>query len=84
MQECLKCIFKPIHHGASGAQRDCKDPVDKELVVKKLKQAQERRYITEGYVVSLLAFFTVEKGNDDIRMVSHRSISGKNDAMLFP
>jgi hypothetical protein len=65
-------------------ERDCKDPVEKGLVVKKLKKVRERRYIAEEYVVLLTAFFPVEKGDDDIRMVYDGSVSGLYGAMWVP
>jgi hypothetical protein len=82
MRDGLKVHFQtdPI----AAAQRDSKDPVEKGLVIKKLKKVRERRYIAEGYVVSLTAFFPVEKGDDAIRMVYEGSVSGLNDAMWVP
>jgi hypothetical protein len=84
MRDGLKVHFQTAPPRYKGAQQDCKNPVEKELVVKKLKKVRERRYITEGYVVSLTAFFPVEKGDDNIQMVYDQSISGLNNAMWVP
>jgi hypothetical protein len=65
-------------------QRDVKDPVTKEKVVRKLDRVRQRRYIAPGYVVSLTSFFEVPKGADDIRMVYDGSVSGLNDSMWVP
>jgi hypothetical protein len=65
-------------------QRDVHDPKTKELVREKLQKVRMRRYIAEGYVVSLTSFFAVPKGEDDIRMVYDGSIGGLNDAMRVP
>jgi hypothetical protein len=65
-------------------QRDVNDPKTKELVREKLQKVRMRRYIAEGYVVSLTSFFAVPKGEDDIRMVYDGSIGGLNDAMWVP
>jgi hypothetical protein len=69
MRDRLKVHFQTAPPRYKRAQQDCKNPVEKEQVVKKLKKVRERRYIAEGYVVSLTAFFPVEKGDDGIRMV---------------
>jgi hypothetical protein len=84
MRDGLKVHFQTEPARYKRAQRDSKDPVEKSLVIKKLKKVQERRYIAEGYVVSLTAFFPVEKGDDDIRMVYDGSVSGLNDTMWVP
>jgi hypothetical protein len=65
-------------------QRDVRDPATKEKVVEKLQKVRMRRYIAEGYVVSLTSFFEVPKGDDDIRMVYDGSIGGLNEAMWVP
>jgi hypothetical protein len=81
MRDGLKVHFQADPPRYKRAQRDSKDPVEKGLVIQKLKKVRERRYIAEGYVVSLTSFFPVEKGDDDIRMVYDGSVSGLNDAM---
>ena len=65
-------------------QRDTKDPVTKAKVIEKLMKVQLRRYIGPGFVVSLTAFFEVDKGEDDIRLVYDGSVSGLNDAIWMP
>ena len=53
-------------------------------MVEKLSNIRLRGYISTGYVVSLTSFFSVLKGEDDIRMVYDATISGLNDAMWVP
>jgi hypothetical protein len=62
-------------------QRDVRDPKIKEKVIEKL---QMRRYIADGYVVSLTSFFDVPKANDDIRLVYDGSVGGLNDSLWVP
>jgi hypothetical protein len=84
MRDGLRVHLQTEPPRCTPAQRDSKDPVEKSLVIQKLKKVRERRYIAEGYVVSLMAFFPVEKGDDDIRMVYDGSVSGLNNAMWVP
>ncbi len=51
------------------AQRDIFDEAIKEKVKEKLAKVRDRRYIAPGFVESLTAFFEVEKGDNDIRLV---------------
>jgi hypothetical protein len=48
MQDRLKVHFQTAPPQYKRAQQDCKNPVEKKLVVKKLKKVRERRYIAEG------------------------------------
>jgi hypothetical protein len=50
----------------------------------KLKAVWDRRYITPGFVKSLTSFFSVPKGDDDVRMVYNGSKSGLNDLIWVP
>jgi hypothetical protein len=50
----------------------------------KLSKVRDRRYITPGFVKSLTTFFSVPKGEDDIRMVYDASVSGLNNAIWVP
>jgi hypothetical protein len=61
-----------------------KDPATLRLVVDKLMVARERGYIAMGDVKSLIFFFDVPKGMDDIRMVYDGTKSGLNDALWAP
>jgi hypothetical protein len=65
-------------------QRDTKDPNIKAKVTSKLTKVRKRGYIAPGFVISLMGFFHVPKGDDDIRMVYHGLVSGLNDAMWVP
>jgi hypothetical protein len=66
------------------AQRDERDKGVKQLVIIKLEHSRTRRYIEAGEVRSLMSFFAVSKGEDDIRMVYDASKSGLNDIVWVP
>ena len=66
------------------AQKDERDKGVKQLVIKKLNHARERKYIGPGTVRSLMSFFSVSKGDDDIRMVYDASKSGLNETIWIP
>jgi hypothetical protein len=66
------------------AQRGHRDPVKKSQVLRKLNKIRKRGYVEAGYVESLISFFDVEKGSDDIRMVYDGSASGLNDLLWAP
>eukprot|EP00978_Attheya_sp_CCMP212_P016531 scaffold43382_cov49-Attheya_sp.AAC.2 len=66
------------------AQQDIKEKEIKALVLAKLKNVRDRRYIAPGHVVGLICFFEVAKGDCDIRMVYNGSESGLNDCMWVP
>jgi hypothetical protein len=59
-------------------QDPSKDPATICKVVDKLMTARERGYIAMGEVKSLIFFFDVPKGLDDIRMVYDGTKSGLN------
>jgi hypothetical protein len=61
-----------------------KDPETIKKVVDKLMSARERGYISMGEVKSLIFFFDVPKGLDDIRMVYDGTKSGLNAALWAP
>jgi hypothetical protein len=66
------------------AQRGHRDPEKTRQVKKKLDKIRKRGYVEAGYVESLISFFVVEKGSDDIRMVYDGSASGLNDLLWAP
>jgi hypothetical protein len=51
---------------------------------KKLSVVKERRYIHPGFVKSLTSYFSVPKGEEDIRMVYDGIVSGLNDSIWVP
>ncbi len=65
-------------------QRHEQDGAIRAKVKTKLEAPLNRRYITEGRVESLTSFFSVPKGEDDIRMVYDASKSGLNDSLWAP
>jgi hypothetical protein len=66
------------------AQRKPPDDETKAKVQEKLKAVRDRRYITPGFVKSLTSFFSVPKGEDDVRMVYNGTESGLNDSIWIP
>jgi hypothetical protein len=50
----------------------------------KLETVRAKRYITAAFVMSLTSFFSVPKGEDDIRMVYNGTESGSNDSIWVP
>ena len=65
----LKVNFQSSPPKYRRAQRDIKDEEVKAKVIEKLTKVRERGYISPGMAESLTAFFEVEKGDDDIRLV---------------
>ena len=60
------------------------DPVQLEAMRKKIKKVANREYIQEGDVDSLISFFAVPKGKDDIRMVYDATKCGLNEVIWSP
>lgn len=60
------------------------NPVNKVLMKQKLELVLERGYIETGEVVSLTRFFSVPKGEADIRMVYDGTKSGLNQVLWVP
>jgi hypothetical protein len=65
-------------------QPDTKNPKVKAAMTRKLQTVRDRAYLVAAFVVSLMSFFGVPKGNDDIRMVYGGMKSGLNDAVWVP
>jgi len=65
-------------------QRNEKDPNLRAAMRKKLDKIRKLGYIRPGEVKSLTSFFSVPKGDNDIRMVYDGTKSGLNDAMWAP
>jgi hypothetical protein len=65
-------------------QEPPKDPETFRKVVDKLLNAREKGYISMGVVKSLIFFFDVPKGLDDIRMVYDGTKSGLNAELWAP
>ena len=64
-----------------------KSPGSKELVGiihKKLENIREKGYVEGGQIDSLMSYFNVPKGKDDVRMVYDGSKSGLNDRLWAP
>jgi hypothetical protein len=65
-------------------QEPSKDQETIQKVVEKLLVARDKGYISMGTVKSLIFFFDVPKGFDDIRMVYDGTKSGLNAALWAP
>jgi hypothetical protein len=65
-------------------QRDETNTVRKRMMKEKLDTVRFRRYVDAGLVSALTSFFAVMKGDDDIRMVFNRTLSGINSALWAP
>jgi hypothetical protein len=53
-------------------------------MIKKILKVQKRKYISPGHVWSLADFFSVPKGERDIRMVYNGTSSSLNDVLWVP
>lgn len=60
------------------------DPKIRVKVQEKLEKVQRKGYLAEGHVQSLTSFFTVPKGDDDVRVVYNGTKSGLNDCLWAP
>lgn len=60
------------------------DPLQLEAMRKKIKKVADRGYVKEGDVDSLISFFAVPKGADDIRMVYDATKCGLNEVIWSP
>jgi len=60
------------------------DPVVLKKIRNKLEDVRQKRYIDSGQVDSVTSFFSVPKGEEDIRMVYNATSSGLNDAVWCP
>eukprot|EP00985_Skeletonema_marinoi_P010946 scaffold5151_cov168-Skeletonema_marinoi.AAC.1 len=67
-------------------QRPIEDETLRERVKKKLEKVVNRRYVVEAVISlkSLIKYFPVEKGEDDIRMVYDATANELNDAVWVP
>lgn len=65
-------------------QKYPKDKREKELIILKIKPPIDRRYTTDGLVRSLSGFFSVPKGDNDIRRVYDMTKCGLNACLLSP
>jgi hypothetical protein len=61
-----------------------KDESKREVMKKKLEKVRWLGYIYPGQVDSLTSYFSVSKGDTDIRMVYDGTKSGLNDALWAP
>jgi hypothetical protein len=84
IQDGLKVHFQGKKPAYRKAQRCSPEQDTRRKMREKLKAVRDRRYITPGFVKSLTSFFSVPKGDDDIRMVYSGFESGLNDSIWVP
>jgi hypothetical protein len=60
------------------------NPARRDQVIDKLSKIRTRRYIGPNHVTSLITYFWVPKGPDDIRLVYDGSASGLNSSIWVP
>ena len=73
---------QPSYHNR---QQTEKDPLSKKLIEEKLQKVVDRGYLdNEQMVVSLTSFFSVPKGDADIRMVYDGTKCGLNGSVWVP
>jgi hypothetical protein len=69
---------------ARKAQAPVKDDNTRALMALKLEKVIKRGYVKKGLVKSLIKYFSVPKGVDDVRMVYNGTASGFNDSIWVP
>lgn len=84
IRDGLPIWFREAPKAWTRPQNAPKNAVELEKVRKKLSKIRERGYVVTGEVTSLMSFFAVPKGEDDIRMVYDGTKSGLNDAIWVP
>ena len=65
-------------------QRKPRDANTFGLIRAKLDVIRDKGYVDQGFVESLMSFFEVAKGDDDVRMVYDGTASGLNDVLWAP
>lgn len=65
-------------------QKEEKTQNTREVVAKKLNKFLLRDYLSSGTVHSLVSYFTVPKGEDDVRVIFDGTKSGLNNALWAP
>jgi hypothetical protein len=85
IRDGLPVYFRGKKPAYKTAQRDTPDEATKVKVKEKLSAVRQRRYVQPGFVKSLTSFFSVPKGDDDVRMVyNDGTVSGLNDSIWVP
>ncbi len=79
-----KCFVKGALPRFRWPQRQAPSDAVQAQLVSKLGIVRSMRYISQGEVISLTSFFTVPKGEDEIRVVYDASLSGLNAAQWAP
>ena len=73
----MSCLGKPFRV----PQKAPKSERDGELVAKKIVPVRKRRYIDISHVLSLIHYFYVPNGDDNVRIVYNGTGSGLNDTL---
>jgi hypothetical protein len=84
IRDRLPVFFRSQKPSYRKAQRGAPDSAAHDKIKEKLDAVRKRRYITPGFVKSLTAFFSVPKGEEDVRIVCDGTVSGLNDSIWVP
>jgi len=85
-KEGVRVYFEKAGPTSKSAQQNIGDEGLRAQVKKKLEKVVNRRYIIEAAITlkSLIKYFSVQKGDDDIRMVYDATANELNDAVWTP
>ena len=85
-KEGVPIFFEKAGPTSKTKQARFRNPAMKEGAKAKLNKAMDRKYIVEASITlkSLIKYFAVPKGEDDIRMVYDATANGLNDAVWSP
>jgi len=84
IRDGLKPWFKAKPADVTVPQRGEVDPVIRNQVTQKLTKVLSKGYLGVGHVRALTSFFTVPKGDKDVRIVYNGTKSGLNDCLWAP
>ena len=65
-------------------QSEITDSETKIIMKQKIESVREKKYIQKGHVKSLISYFSVPKGDNDVRMVYDGTASGFNSHIWVP
>jgi hypothetical protein len=84
IQSGLPVWFKEAPKAWLRPQAKIRTQVEHDLIKRKIAKVRNRGYVESGEIDSLISFFAVPKGMNDIRMVYDGTASGLNDAIWVP
>ncbi len=84
IRDGLKPWFQSKPSDITVPQRGESDPVIRQQVRDKLSKVLDKGYLADGHVRALTSFFTVPKGDKDVRVVHNGTKSGLNGCLWAP